>query len=333
MRAGKHAEDLELVRAILRGDEAAWRSFVDQYSDRIYQTAYRWCRRRCRRTHCPVSRNLGLSLIDRIRGSICDEIRDGYVFILEQISKKSLPKYKGDCSLASFLYPVLNPSSEDKQPGGRVQYGYEQLYADYLRQRLGRLRLPKILKNLPREHQAVFEKICWGWTEAQICERLGLSPEEFQNIESQIEKALLNKGWKHYWYWLGFRAVREVPLSSPPSQEGDEPAEPEIPVADPSATPETAAAAREALSIFEQALGRLDARQRDLLELMYQHGLSARQIGEKLRMDPRKIYYDRDLALQQLQAELERAMPSSRPGVKLLRRLLKQYLGDRPDPG
>ncbi len=91
------------------------------------------------------------------------------------------------------------PSS---RPG---EYGYFQLYADYLRRYRGRLsELPAAIRRLSSTEQQVFKCLIRGAIDREaIAASLHLEPEHIEPLIAGVRAALLQEGWEQYWYWLG----------------------------------------------------------------------------------------------------------------------------------
>jgi RNA polymerase sigma factor (sigma-70 family) len=325
------SRDLERCRFIVEGDVRAWHSFVEEYGDRITWTAYRWCRPGCWRGPCPVTRGYRL-LSARLD---CDEIRDAALYILSKIRGTVLRVYRGQCSLASFLYPILNPAP-DSVKHGNARYGYRQLFAGYLLENGGeRLRPPKAIAKLPAGHQEVFEDLFRGLNSDALCRQRGLSDDAYQGIRRDIEKALQRSGapgWRMCYRLFGPRP-RVVPLPEASAGAAGEDSRP-MEFADPGPLQDMQAVSLELENALSDALARLHRSEREILRLMYQQGLPARQAAKMLGIPQRRAYYDLNQALIQLEAELRRyvfAPEVSRgkaPVTGAFRALLKQYFHD-----
>ncbi len=334
-RAHTHAEDYKKVQAILREDRGAWDWFLDMYVDRILWTSYVWCRSHCFKRPCPVKRTGMARLVDRVSGSDCDEISDGFTFILSTLRRKILPAFRGECSLSSFLFAVLESSGPGSKSSGSHRYDHRALHADFVRGMIGRIRLPKAVQAFPQEDQEVFVAMCRGWDDERIAMELDLEREtvvELPDIRRRIEATLRSKDWDSYWRTLGYKQLHEVPLS-PVKDEGAEEEEMETEVPDSSPGPERMAVIQEIRTIVRLTLGQLPTNERLILRMMLGKRLTAAQVAVALRLEERTAYYLCDIALSHLAAALTKLRPHSQDNnAVVLKKALKAYLGEIAGP-
>ena len=300
------ATDLERVTAILAGDTKAWHAFVEEYSDRVLAAALAWCRPNCSRS-CPLCRRKS-GLLEMFLRQDCDEVSEAYIFILEKIRQVSLPRYQGRCALETFLFPLLNrvpetPRRKSTGSSSGARYGYPQLFAEFVRQKYGRIRPPAAVQNLGVLAGRVFVQICYGRDDGEIALALRLTAQEaaqLPQIRAQIDEALHSEGWRSYWQNLGHRQIDEVSASTlgVDPESGEDVFDPEdAPGVEDTGGDAIAGIDRETLW---EAVDRLPPEQRALLRLHFVCGWSARQIGESVQMEQRKVFTEIERALKSL---------------------------------
>lgn len=120
----------ELVRKVASDDPSAVTEFVERFTDWTLFKAKEWCIGHCRESAGSVMCGL-LSLQLQRGGKIpesrlpeCDEGLDTYIWIIEQIKRRST-KYSGknNCLLSTYIWTILNS---------------KEFYIDWLRWKYGR---------------------------------------------------------------------------------------------------------------------------------------------------------------------------------------------------
>src|SRR5207248_55324 len=109
-----------------------------------------------------------------------------------------------------------------------ADYGYRQLFADYVRKTEGRVRAPaEILRGEPVLEQ-VYLLSHYGRDEGAICEALALTPAQLERAVERIEELLRRKGAEFFWrFWGHLRIPREVEsLCQDPEDDGPAPVQP-----------------------------------------------------------------------------------------------------------
>src|SRR5438270_2381014 len=232
--AGPVERDLRWRDAILAGDEAAWHEFVHRYSDQAVETAIRWCDAGCGQPGgCSLKRGPGRPFRRFLDGDCrCDRVGAAYYFILEKLREK-LAFYRGDrsCRLDTWVRHLLLPHSRHTTAPPGSDYGYRQLFADYVRKVEGRVRAPvEILREEPPLEQ-VYLLYHYGRDEAAIGEALGLTPAQLERAVERIEELLRRKGPDFFWrFWGHLWVPRETESLSPePGDEAMETVEPRAP--------------------------------------------------------------------------------------------------------
>jgi hypothetical protein len=299
--------DLRWRDAILAGDEAAWHRFVHRYSESVVETAVRWCDLGCRfPTGCSLKRGGGSSFQRFLHGDCrCDRVGTAYCFILEKLREK-LAFYRGErgCRLDTWVGRMLvaQPRHSAALPG--TEYGYRQLYADYVRKVEGRIRAPaEILKREPLLEQ-VYLLHHYGRDDAGICEALNLMPAELDRAVERIEDALRRKGAEFFWrFWGHLWVPREADSLAPTGdEEEDEAPDPPSPAPDPHTEWEAGAVQ----AAIRDALEGLSPLVRHVLRLSIDEGRSAAEIAAELRAldlaawTPRQVYGEIDRALGEI---------------------------------
>ncbi len=303
----KTEPDLRWRDAILAGDLDEWHRFVRRYSDLAVETAVRWCDPGCRQPGgCSLKRGGGGYLQRFLEGDCrCDGVGTAYCFILEKLREK-LAFYRGErgCRLDTWVRRLLRPQPRAAAVGARPDYGYRQLYADYLRRVEGRIRAPvEILRSDPMLEQ-VYVLFHHGRDEETVCETLRLSATELEQAVERIGTILRARGPEHYWrFWGHLWVPREIESLTP--ADSDELLAIDEPTAagpDPHTGLE-AAAVQEAIA---GALRRLPALTRHVLWLAFDEGLTAPQIAAELSehglatWSPRRVYGVMDRALSEV---------------------------------
>ncbi len=271
------------VQKILNNTED-WNLFVHEYMDRIYWTAYTLCRSDCLLSNCPVRSVRPRNIVQRLSRKNCDELSEIVLFLLEAIRYKILPLYQGECSLSTFLFPVLNPVKEQTHNRG---YGYYQLQADYIRKKKGRIRLPQPIKKLPALQQEMYMLLARGWDRQRIADHLSISESAVLEVEHT------------YFDELKRKRTKEILFSDLIEANGHE----EIPFELPD---EHAVQCHERIYIddlkhmFQKAFVCLDQEERLILRLRYSENLKVKNVAEIMGIKKRQIYAIEKRALRKL---------------------------------
>jgi hypothetical protein len=312
--AGGVEADVRWRNAILAGDEAAWHDFVHRHSDQAVETAIRWCDAACMHPGgCSLKRGPGRPFRRFLDGDCrCDRVGAAYTFILEKLREK-LAFYRGErgCRLDTWVRHLLIPLPRHVA-ATTSDYGYRQLFADYVRKMEGRIRAPaEILRGEPVLEQ-VYLLAHYGRDDAAICEALDLTPAQLDRSIERIEELLRRKGADFFWrFWGHLWVPKETDsLSQDADDDGAEPVEPRATGTDPH-TGWEAAAIEEAITA---ALASLAPLSRHLLWLAIDRGLTAPTIAADLRArglarwSQRRVYGEIDRALAQICADVSASL-------------------------
>jgi DNA-directed RNA polymerase specialized sigma24 family protein len=304
---GSVEADLCWRQAVMAGDEQAWHQFVHRYSDLAVETAVRWCDLHCRHPGgCSLKRGPGGPFNRFLQGDCrCDRVGTAYCFILEKLREK-IVFYRGDrgCRLDTWVRHILVPQARPAGAAAGCDYGYRQLYADYVRKVEGRIRAPAEILRRDTILEQVYLLYHYGRDEAEICDTLHLSSAQLDQAVQRIEEALRRKGSEFFWrFWAHLWVPREVESLSP--QAADEAAE----FTDPPAAGPDAHTSWEAHAVEQALADAIDALPpliRHVLWLSFDEGLAAAEIAADLRSNdlaswtPRQVYSEIDRALTQI---------------------------------
>ncbi len=286
------------------GDEAAWADFLRQNAHRIAACAMEWSVAICRETPC-CAKGAFRRTLNRFLASECDLVSEAFLYLCEQI-RRLLRTFEGRCSPEAWLAGLLTHRSESR-------FGYEQLRAGFLRDRLGgRVRPPACLQDLPAEAVPVLRGLLHGQDKQTIAARTGLAEPDVEAVVQTIEDRLRAQGPQVYWYWLGhLRALRGGVQSLSAPAEDEEAPDPPSPSADVSAQVDLRAIRR----ALAAALVGLDELERLILALRFEDGRSARSIAQAFALagrpeirDQREVYTVQNRALRRLAAALRTAL-------------------------
>ncbi len=265
-----YANDRLLVHSILANDAAAWQCFLDKYGKLIAGTAIQWCHRYqpsriCRFCHIASDDS-------------CDEFQDAWAFLLKSLRHKILRSYRVQCSLMTYLLPVLR----DLPGRSPTSYNSWKLFVDFVRSKKGRVTIPECLKSLNRLERRVFTMLRWGLDPHWIAGELRMEPDRVLGIREQIEKLLRQQGAKKYWDALGHRNVKVIRLFNTSS--GDEGEEtPEI-------DPEDRRIDLDRQQLIRELLDSLSAREQVALRMFCVDGYSAEEVGRALDLERRAVF-------------------------------------------
>jgi hypothetical protein len=257
-------KDLSHVKDILEGSRHHWDDFVDEYANDVLAVARRWCGSRCLEK-CPLQRRGFSNLFRTFRTLVenrqeCDEASEAFHFIFLKMRYKCLPRYSGKCSLRTFLYPLFLPKSERNDISNRIRYGFEQLYADYIRETKGRVRVPKAVIELgdfyeEKSYAELYILMCYGYPDDVIADRLKMRAECLDAVaraRCRIEEMF---GFAHFHQYESRRPL--VVVGGEMGKFGSELDESPAGVVDSTAAPDRTEEAAIAICLMAAAVGRL----------------------------------------------------------------------------
>jgi DNA-directed RNA polymerase specialized sigma24 family protein len=279
-REGRHEADLDLARRVLRDDTEAWKSFVERYAGLI---------------HSVVRKHL--------RSRDDDDLRSVFADVLVSLRRSKLSTYQGRASLSTWLTLVARTET-----------------LDFLRRRFGRGRGGKVAGQLTPTERIVFRlHYLEGRTAHEIMAELGQGGDAWtidrfiaclRNIESRLGDAWLKHlSYDLYAQSVGVASGRMLEYLDHMREELD---------GDPRAfSPEYDLMEREARATVERLasmIRALEPRERDLLQLRFERGWTARRIARELGLDgPRGVYSITDRIVRKLRRWLEgKATPHDR---------------------
>lgn len=263
-----HADDKHLVASILAGDEDAWHSFVQRYSDLIRKVLRRY-------------------LFDD------DEIQTAYVDILVALSRNNLKTYRGRSSLSTWLILIARNAAADSI---RYQFGRRELPR-------GLRRLEPKIQAVYRYFY--IKGLTFHQTQSALA-RIGidLTEEDLLDALHVIDEKVTAKTWRRIQYELASESVGAVSgrlleycdfkqdgaLSD---QTKDDPLNQLI----------TSEAARRAKKILND-LNQLSEQEKTIVKLRFEHGRTAGQISDEMGFSgPRKVFTMIDRIVRKLRAK------------------------------
>ncbi len=281
------SRNVEEVRQILH-DPQSWNQFLLEYSDWIFNAAYSWCKKVCREIRCPIKRSWWKQWLDRIHSCDCDELYDAYLFLIETLKTKILPSFRGDCSLKTFLFPVLYPYAPQKG-----QYGYRVIFSEYLRRKHGRFRLPMAIQKRPDMEQKIFILLCKKYEPDWVANELNTDLALVQDIHHRYGRYI--ERWR----------VAEIAQSSMMQDDREETFNLETIAVDYD-SPRENQRRNQLYDIFYSAFSQLRARERVILRLFFVDGSTAQEIAHSLNLTQRAVYAIKDKAVETLRNILEK---------------------------
>ena len=274
--------DEQLVRRIQQGDEDAWASFLERYSDLILSTSRDYCRLASARTGT---------------GDIRDERDEMYLF-LAQMVRRSLRSFRLTCHPRTWIISVI---------GNRKRV--LKAYLMHKAPSRSDVRLPKVMEGRSEIEREIFKRLIWGIEPVHIS--LDLHVEEFQCLE--VEALLAESSPRVYERILSNRRAAE-PTVSIDDLDAATGGRPKVQIADTGPGPaedlDTRVLQEAVGEALSTALERLSAVERRVLILLCNHGMSASDIVEVAASDVRlalseidnvnRCYYIKDRALEKV---------------------------------
>ena len=228
-RLPKHFDDFVWAMSVAAGDRVARSRFNEAYGPKILHAVSVWCRPFCGAT----CRLRGVSLA-RIKWYFqkkptfiveqnCDNVLDGYVYLLDQLENVIVKRYRGEVALSDFLYPVLHTR-------GKL---FNATRIGFIRHKKGRVALPVWADALTKADREILNEMLLGHDLERIALHQGRGMESVQEAAQRIREAALSAGWKKYWWLFSDANGREVQISPPLDGDGEHQSEsPESYIAD-----------------------------------------------------------------------------------------------------
>ena len=267
--------DLEWARAVVAGDPNARKRFADHYGEKVLQAAYIWCRPFCPRD-CTLRRAGIHRLMQAFLRQNCDQVLEGYAYLLDQLENVVLNRYRGEAALSSFLFSVIHPD-------GAFFHRYR---IEFVRFQKGKVVLPVWADNLPDWDRKVLYEMLLGSDPEEIALQLKADLEEVQLAVVGIRHAACKAGWNKYWGYLMSATAREIQIPLEIHEDGEAPQEQEMP--DPENLEERILCDMRKAQLG-QALSELDSMAETVLRLRYLDGISVAQIAIGLGRDRGEI--------------------------------------------
>ncbi len=263
----EHLTDYLWAQRIASGEKSARISFSQMYGERMLQTVYIWCKPFCG-SECRL-RRIGISrLFDNFATQNCDQILDAYEFLLGQLVNNVVGRYRGGCSLNSFLHHILHPD-------GSLFNNYR---ISYIQARKGKVVLPVWSGKLSVSDQKLLKEMLEGRDSVSLQAKFQLLPEEFEAAVVRLRETAKEAGWSKYWRYFSSIYGRETPLPTPRDSASDEES-PASDIADPAAFIEDAVISAGDL---ERALCSLPTEKRAVIRLLYYEGYTTSEVAVAL---------------------------------------------------
>ncbi len=263
------AQDMELVLAVLSGSVESWHALVDRYTGLVMSV-----------------------LRQQLFVEDIDEIRNVYVNVLEDLYNNKLKEYGGRASLATWLVLVTRGKA-----------------TDYLRKKRGRRQLPRGYDTLSDFDRRVFQLyfveglgfesvLCaleWQTDKTRVKDIVASVEQILDKIDGRYLKRLNNENAaRRHGVGAGNLPEHIYQAESVIRDAGDK----SVRTPDEVLADGEHARMLERLAALKQSLSEED---RELLELRYERGMTARAISDNLDMGgQRKVYSALDRALRRL---------------------------------
>ncbi len=264
--------DLQLTRTIACGSETAWQDFLARFSQLIFDVL---------RRHLIAEDE--------------DDVRGVYVEVLHSLYTRDLAKFRGEVQLSTWLIVYTRSRAYDffrKHHGRhRIPTGYEQL-GDFDR----RVLECHLVKRLPMD--VTLQLLAWGGTPATVDD----IAESVGRIESTMDRRyLLRIESEHQAESRGVDSVRMLSYITELQRDFDEEAG--------HGQPDSQVIEQESERRYERLRGlvaRLSPMEREVVELRFERGLSAREIDKKLHLGgQRRVYSLIDRIIRGLRRALD----------------------------
>lgn len=294
-----HSADYEFAQRVTARDGDARDRFTKQYGEKILQTVYIWCKPFCDR-NCRLRRAGIRNLLRNFLHQECDQILEGYTYLLGQIEDVVLRRYKGHAALETFLYSILNPKGEH----------FNHYRIEFVRSEKGKLVLPVWTKNLKAADLKIFKEFMTGRDVEDVAVRLALPLEEAEAAATRIRQAAMRAGWGKYWNHYIKLHAREVPMPASPGDEDDENAA-QVDIPDPANPPDVEVERKEDVA---RAMAQLSPLERVVIRLLYLEGETIADVMVALDKPEPEIRKIERQALKRLRSFFSAAnVPSPEP--------------------
>jgi len=267
--------DLELARAVASGSQIAWHDFLTRYSELISGVV---------RRHLVAEDD--------------DDVRGVYVDILHALYKEELAKFRGDVHLSTWLIVYTRSRALDffrKRHGRyRAPEGYEKL--DDFDRRVLEFHL---IKRLPME--VTLQLLAWRGTPATVD---GIA-ESVGRIENVLDRRYLARVERQ-------SQARVYGIDSVPMLKYINELQHEYETESGRNRPDVEVMEKESEERFARLralVGRLSSQDREIVELRFGQGLSAKEIDQELHLGGQRRVYS---MIDRIVRKLRRAMGPDR---------------------
>lgn len=272
-----------MVAAILSGSVESWHAFINRYTGLILSV-----------------------LRQQLFVEDEDEIQSVYVDVLEALYVNKLREYKGKASLSTWLVLVTRGKA-----------------VDYIRRKRGRRHIPRGYDQLSPQEQEIFQLHFvegMSFEEVLHTQTSHHGPVEVEDIVASIER-IVDTVDGRYLKRLDYQNdARKRGINTGRLAEYLYHAEAELWESSESRTPDQVLEdndRRWAIERIEDLKARLPALDRELLELRYEEGRTAREISEQLEMDgPRKVFSALNVVIKTLRGLFVEEYPEAETAHK-----------------
>ena len=292
--------DHDFAQRTASGDPTARQEFVRQYGGNMYETAYQWCRRCCRRGYfCPLRLREWTRFLDDFRLFDCDEIQESYAFILDQILNHRLALYRGRASLKSYLFNFLSPKGK----------AFHSMQSDYIRHIRKRPQEPLWVLALNDFDQRVYGLSVRYRDEMRVAQELRTQDlDTIRESRRHIEDAARADNPRTLQAWLVAVYGGVSPLDARSPSEADVPTVDQI-IAGSEPTPFEDADRCQRLGLLRRAISKLPWQDQVLVRLRCQEVLTLADIAERLGLKYSALHRRFRRVVRQLQVNIKEISP------------------------
>jgi chorismate mutase len=274
---------------------AAEQEFAARFRDDLWGTLLFWCKKRnvicqtkwgsrCARVFQRAPTPEDVPATATHGQPPCDEWGEMWAFLVKESTKRA-QRYRGPEPLCHFLLTMLHG---------------KWMYDDYVRHHLGRVEIPKVLKDASPEVQDVYRYLRWGYGDEDLALRLAVPVEEARRLRTDVEGRLKQAVQK----LRNGRSQDEESLSSADEEESSE-----IEVVD-EAQPDihTQVLIQNIRAALRQIIARLPPLDQEVLDGLYRRGQTAREITAAWQKAGRSFEPGQPVTQNRIETSVRRSM-------------------------
>ena len=298
-----YREDYELTQRLAHCQEevrnGAEQTFMERFRNDLWRALLSWCAYRnviCRLERDSACARLfrrdaspeAVSVTATVHLPECEELSNMWVFLVEQ-SLLRARSYQGKAPLAHFVGTNLHKP---------------WMYADYVRQHRKRVDIPKVLEGASSPVQDVYRYLRWGYRDEDLALRLDVPLEQAREWRYEVEDRLKQSGQ------YGELLVGRMGTAESESLEVERDGEiREVEVRD-EAQPDlhTQVLIQGLQSALREIITRLPDPDQEVLQELYRHGRTAREVAASWQKDGRAFNPGGSVTQKQIEASVRRSM-------------------------